>query len=97
MINYIVVLSSLILDSTCFAFCLKFIITREWYYWIAPLLLSLSMAVASIMCLMSITLENNQPQIVSFAFALSAVLAVISFLWLISLLLFNYRIKNGDK
>lgn len=97
MINYIVVLLSLILSAVSFAFCLKFIITREWTYWIAPLLLSLSMAVASIMCLLSITLENSQPQIVSFAFALSVVLLIISFLWLVSLLLFSYRIKNGDK
>lgn len=96
MINYIVPLTALVFDFACFAFCIKFMITSEWRYWIVPTLLSLAITVASIMCTLSIALENSQEQIISFAFSVAIVLGIVSILWFATILLFAYRLKEKE-
>ncbi len=94
MLNYIIPLFALLFNLATFAFCVKFVLTRLWKYWVGPSLASLGLVTLSIAAAVNTALERAVPEVATQAYTFSMVLLVVGFIRLWSVILINYGLKK---
>jgi hypothetical protein len=94
MAEYIYPLATLVLDFFCVLLCIRYAVTRRSLTWIFPSLLSLTMLMGSVLCLLATATVNTNSTMSAIASYLSIFLFVASAIWLMAIIAFGLKMKR---
>lgn len=94
MAEYIYPLATLVLDFFCVLLCIRYAMTRRSLVWIFPSLLSLTLLMGSVICLLATASVNASSTVSAIASYLSIFLFVASAIWLMAIIAFGLRMKS---
>ena len=94
MAEYIYPLATLVLDFFCVLLCIRYAVTRRSLTWIFPSLLSLTLLLGSVLCLLATATVNTSSEVSAIASYLSIFLFVASAIWLMAIIAFGLRMKS---
>lgn len=94
MAEYIYPLATLVLDFFCVLLCIRYAVKRRSLVWVFPSLLSLTMLMGSVICLLATASANASTTVSAIASYLSIFLFVASAIWLMAIIAFGLRMKS---
>ena len=94
MAEYIYPLATLVLDFFCVLLCIRYAVKRRSLVWVFPSLLSLTLLMGSVICLLATASVNASSTVSAIASYLSIFLFVASAIWLLAIIAFGLRMRS---